>query len=80
MQIPVIKSLVEMYSQEELVNAEENLAEEQEPAIKIEGEDEGEKLTHVFAAIWILDAMNKDGLEFKKALRAFTQKVRSSIN
>jgi hypothetical protein len=80
MQIPVIKLLIETYSKEELVKAEEMLAEELQPEINIEGEDEGEKLTHVFAAIWILDAMENEGMEFKKALRAFTQKVRSSIN
>ncbi len=80
MQIPVIKDLIEKYSIEELQKAEELLAEEKQPQIKIEGEDEGEKLTHAFATIWILNKMNEDGLPFSKALREFTSKVRTSIN
>lgn len=80
MQIPVIKKLVEQYSVEELQAAEEALAEEQRPAIDIPGVDEGEKLTHAFAAIFILDKMKTEGLEFKKALREYTSKVRTSIS
>ena len=80
MKIPVIKKLVDSYSLDELRLAEEALAEEQSPAIEIEGEDEGEQLTHAYAAIWITERMNDADLEFKIALREFTSKVRDSIN
>ncbi|MBB3697752.1 hypothetical protein KMW28_06145 [Flammeovirga yaeyamensis] len=79
MKIPVIKKLVETYSLEQLQAAEEALAEELTPEITIEGEDEGEQLTHAFAAIWIKEKVEA-GEEFKTALRAYTQMVRGSIS
>ena len=79
MKIPVIKKLVERYSLEELQAAEAALAEEQNPEIDIDGEDEGEKLTHAFAAMWIKEKVN-EGMEFKVALREYTNKVRESIS
>ena len=79
MKIPVVKKLVEQYSIEQLQAADEALADEQTPEIEIAGEDEGEKLTHAFAALWIKERMN-EGLEFKAALREYTSKVRESIN
>ncbi|UOQ54114.1 MULTISPECIES: DUF6952 family protein [Hymenobacter] len=80
MKIPVIKRLVESQTLQSLVAAEEALLEEQQPAFEVEGEDEGEKLTHVFAAIFILNHMQDNGSEFKDALREYTKKVRVSIS
>ncbi|MCG8383928.1 MAG: hypothetical protein MJA30_00170 [Cytophagales bacterium] len=79
MKIPEIKRLVGSFSREELVQAEEQIANEEEPTINVTGDDEGEKLTHVLAAIYIMDKMN-EGMEFKSALRDYTGKVRESIN
>lgn len=80
MKIPEVKRLVETYTLAQLQAAEEALAEEQKPEIEIEGSDEGEKLTHAYAAIWILQKMDKEGTDFKTALREFTGKVRKSIS
>jgi hypothetical protein len=80
MKIPAIKQLVESYTIEELVKAEEALLEEQPLAIEVDGNDEGEQLTHVMAAIWILQDMEKTGQDFKTSLRSYTQKVRNSIS
>lgn len=80
MKMPAIKRLVETQTLQSLVAAEEALLEEQEPAFEIEGEDEGEKLTHVFAAIFILNHMQDHGSQFKDALREYTKKVRVSIS
>lgn len=80
MKIPAIKQLVETQTLDSLVAAEEALLEEQQPAFEVPGEDEGEKLTHVFAAIFILNHMSDSGSEFKDALREYTKKVRVSIN
>ena len=80
MKIPVIKKLVENYSVQELMAAEEDLVEERSPSIEIEGEDEGEQLTHVFAAIFIHERMEKEGKDFKSSLREYTSKVRTSIS
>lgn len=79
MKIPVIRKLTETYSIEELQAAEEAIANEQTPAIEVDGDDEGEQLTHVFAAIFIKEEMEK-GVEFKTALRDYTRKVRESIS
>ncbi|ALD22210.1 DUF6952 family protein [Hymenobacter sp. DG25A] len=80
MKIPAIKQLVESQTLDALVAAEEALLEEQQPAFEVPGEDEGEKLTHVFAAIFILNHMRDNGSEFKDALREYTKKVRVSIS
>ncbi len=50
------------------------------PDIEIEGEDEGEQLTHAFAAKYVKKQMKEEGKEFKDALRAYTKKVRQSIS
>ena len=80
MQVPVIKKLVETYSIEELEEAEEAIVEELKPKIEIEGEDDGEQLTHVMAAVWIMEKMENDQVPFGKAMREYTAKVRESIN
>jgi hypothetical protein len=80
MQIPVIKKIVELYTIEQLKVAEENLLNEAPLGIEIEGKDEGEKLTHVLAAIFIKEYMLQHGADYPSALRAYTQKVRSSIS
>lgn len=67
-------------SLEVLRQAEEDLLEEKTLQIEVGGDDEGEKLTHIFAAIYILEQIQNEGMEFKQALRAYTQKVRTSIS
>lgn len=79
MKIPVIKKICETYTLEEVIRAEEDILEGRPPVIEIEGEDEGEQLTHAYAARFILEAI-RSGKEFKEALREFTQKVRGSIS
>lgn len=80
MKIPVIKKLVETQPLEQLQAAEQAIINEQPLPIDIEGNDEGEQLTHAIAAIWILERMQGGNLDFKTALREYTQKVRESIN
>ncbi len=80
MKLPVIKQLVETYTLEQLIAAEESLLNEQVPAIEIEGYDEGEQLTHAFAAISILQDVQDNGVDVRTALRNYTQRVRSSIS
>ncbi|MBL6445575.1 hypothetical protein JMN32_04600 [Fulvivirga sp. 29W222] len=80
MKIPEIKRLVENYTIEDLIAAEEALINEEESTIEINGADEGEKLTHVFAAIYIINKIKDDNVDFKAALRDYTSKVRESIS
>jgi uncharacterized protein (DUF2267 family) len=79
MKIPAIKKLVESYSLPQLQEAEAALLEEQKPLIEIEGDDEGEQLTHVLASIYIKDKMEHHNTPFSQALRDFSQRVRNSI-
>jgi hypothetical protein len=80
MQVPVIKKIVADYELEQLQAAEDALLEEQAPSIEIEGEDEGEQLTHVIAAIWVKKYMEKEGVPLGKAVREYTVRVRNSIS
>ena len=81
MKIPAIKKLVDQYDLGQLREAEEALSEEKELSIVVDGDDEGEQLTHVIAAVWILEKMQEDPeLAFKDALRLYTGKVRESIS
>mgnify|MGYP001122573214 CR=1 len=80
MKIPVVKKLVENHSLEALVKAEAMILEDEVPTIEIEGEDQGEQLTHVIAAQWILKDMRESGDEARVSLRKYTQKVRNSIS
>jgi len=79
MKIPAIKQLVEKYTISDLKDAEQCLFEDQPLPIEVAGEDDGEKLTHILAAIEILEDMAK-GDDYMKALRKYTQRVRNSIS
>ena len=80
MKIPAIKQLVESYSKDQLVAAEAAIADEQLPNIDIPGDDDGEQLTHAFAAIQIMETMESKEVDFKTALREYTSRVRNSIS
>lgn len=79
MKVASIKLLVDNYSLDQLILAEEALYNEEPLSIEVEGADEGEKLTHVLAAIEILKDMAK-GSDYKTALRNYSSRVRNSIN
>ncbi|MGD1844874.1 MAG: hypothetical protein ACFB10_05720 [Salibacteraceae bacterium] len=79
MKIPAIKKLVETANLSELKTAEAALLEELTPAIEVGGEDEGEQLTHVLAAIYILEEVEAKQIDVKVALRDYIGRVRSSI-
>jgi hypothetical protein len=80
MKLPVIRHLAETFNLEQLRAAEDCLLNEKNPEISIEGDDEGEMLTHVLGAIDILEDMQKSGADFRTALRNYTQRVRNSIS
>jgi hypothetical protein len=80
MKLPAIKKAVESYTVAELNAAEQALMEDQSPAIAIEGDDEGEQLTHVLAAVFIKEKMENEGLDYVSALRQYTLRVRTSIS
>ncbi len=79
MKIPVIKQLVEKYSIPQLEEGESAILEERQPDVQDAGDDAGDQLTNIMAAIWIKREM-EGGSDLKTALRAYTQKVRDSIS
>ncbi len=80
MNIQVIKKIVESYSIEQLKMAEENLLDEKPLGIEIEGKDEGEQLTHILAAVFCLEEMQKPDININQAIRLYSQRVRGSIS
>ena len=80
MNIAVIKQVVDTYSMEQLVKAEEDILNESEPAIEIGGADEGEKLTHILAAIFCKHEMEHANININQAIRLYSQRVRGSID
>ena len=78
MKLPEIKSLL-VHSINDLKEAEDALINEETPAIEVPGVDEGEQMTHIYAAIWIKEKI-EEGLNEREALRAYTQRVRNSIS
>jgi hypothetical protein len=78
--VPTIKQLCTGHSIDELRAAEAALLEEQPLPIAVAGADEGEQLTHLTGAIWVLDRMKHAGADLNTALREFTQRVRNSIS
>lgn len=80
MNINSIKAIVENYSLEQIQTAENELLEEQPLSITIEGKDEGEQLTHILAAIFCKQEMEKENININQAIRLYSQRVRGSIN
>lgn len=80
MNVAAIKKLVDAYSADQLRKAEDDLLNEVELSIEVEGEDEGEKLTHILAAVFCREEMDKNGVGINHALRLYSQRVRNSIN
>jgi hypothetical protein len=80
MKLPVIKQLVELYTLEQLQQAEEQLLNEQPIAIEVDGDDEGEQLTHILGAIDVLERVKNENKDKSTALREFFQRVRNSIS
>ena len=75
-----IKYNADNYSIEKLKQAENALLNEETLSIEIEGKDEGEKLTHVLAAIFCKQEMLKSEISINQAIRLFFKRVRNSIN
>lgn len=50
------------------------------PAVHIPGEDEGEQLTHVLAALWVIQNMKESDDDIVTSVRAYSKRVRTSIS
>jgi hypothetical protein len=75
-----IRQLAQTQPLPSLQAAEQALLHGRRPAFDVEGEDAGEQLTHVLAAIFVLEHMAGHGATLPAALRVFFQKVRESVS
>ena len=80
MNVAAIKQLVDFYDMDTLVKAEQDLLNETPLYIDVPGADDGEKLTHILAAIFCKREMEKDNLNINQALRLYSQRVRGSLD
>ena len=80
MKIPEVKKLVDNISMEELITAEKALVAGKKLPVAVQGDDAGEQLSLILAAIFILERMQSEGLDFNTALREYTRRVRESIS
>ncbi|SDL44529.1 hypothetical protein SAMN05421823_10645 [Catalinimonas alkaloidigena] len=80
MNLSAIRTLLEHYERQQLADAEEALLREEAPAIVVEGADAAEQLTHVLAARWIQAYLTTTGGTYTQAVRAYAQRIRSSLN
>ncbi|MEQ9442443.1 MAG: hypothetical protein RIG62_25620 [Cyclobacteriaceae bacterium] len=80
MKIPAVRKLVENYTIDQLTEAEQALVKAQELPITVEGSDESERLTHLLAAVFVLEKMKTEHVEFREALRDYSRRVRESAN
>jgi hypothetical protein len=80
MKINAIKQLVEQYNLETIQTLTNQLENGEELSKEVGGEDEGEQLTHLLGASWILEQMQENGTDMKTELRNFTARVRDSIS
>ena len=79
MRIPAIKKLAEEHTLDVLKAQRSALEDEQPLEIDIPGDDEGEKLTHIYGAIWVLEQVESNGTDIKTEVRNFSGRVRNSI-
>ncbi len=80
MNVAVIKQIVDAYTMEQLLQAEADILNETEPRVEIGGADEGEKLTHVLAAIFCKHEMEREHININQAIRMYSQRVRGSLD
>ena len=80
MNIGAIKHLVENHDDHELQQAEADILEGKDLSIQVQGEDEGEQLTHVLAALWVIQNMKESDDNLMTSIRAYTKRVRKSIS
>jgi len=77
--LTAIIELVERYNNHELQQAEADLVEDRPTTILIQGADQGEQLTHVLAALWVVQYIKESDCSVPDAVRAYAYRVRNSI-
>ena len=80
MKAAVVRDLASRYDQATLDAAGDALAEELAPPFPVEGDDDGERLTHLMLASRVRERMERDGEDLKGAFRAVMSGVRDVLS
>jgi len=80
MKINAIKDFVENYSVKEIISLAGQLENGEPLSHPVQGDDEGEQLTHLLGAAWIKEQMELNNSDFRTELRNFSSRVRDSIS
>jgi hypothetical protein len=80
MKLNEVKRLAETHTPAELQTAATAIENGEQPTIAVHGDDEGEMLTHLLGALDVHQRMTDEGVDFRTALREFTNRVRESIS
>jgi hypothetical protein len=80
MKINAIKELVENHTIEDIEKLTSQLENGEPLSHAVGGDDEGEQLTHLLGASWILQQIKEKGTDIKTELRNFAARVRDSIS
>ena len=73
-----VKVLLDSQTRENMVEAKEALVRGRALPFAVEGASEGEKLTNVLAALYVLDGIQQ-GVDFDTALRHYSTQVREAV-
>ncbi|MDQ3073329.1 MAG: hypothetical protein M3Q97_08720 [Bacteroidota bacterium] len=80
MKVNEIKQLTEKYDLPTLQELQGEIENDKPLSHEVPGNDEGEKLTHILAAIWIHEQVTANQSDIKTELRNFAARVRTSIS
>lgn len=75
-----VRALAAEHDQATLEAAADALAEEQPLSFEVEGDDDGERLTHLMLATRVRERMEGQGEDLKTALRAVMSGVRDVLS
>lgn len=80
MKTAAVRKLAQNHDLATLQKAEEALLNEEHPPIEVEGVDEGDQITNINGAIYVIEQSEKNGTDIKTEVRNFTERVRNSIS
>ncbi len=80
MNIAEIRRLVETYDDHVLQGAESDIMDGKPLSIVVAGADAAEQLTHILAALWVVQHMKATDDDVADALRAYVERVRRSVS
>ncbi len=80
MKANAVKYLAENCQLDELLKIQDSLENELPLHRQVDGDDDGERLTHILGAIWIHEQIKTNNSDLKTEWRNFIGRVRNSIS